>query len=169
MTAWTQASDSNYRNFNLQGDAGAASQSMLALMTVPLSRGGALDAQVRASKQLLAQRQQEREAQVRSAQQQAATAWQAYQSAKSMIASDEAQVKAAQIAAAGIRHEASLGLRTVTDVLIAQQQVLDAEVNLISAKRDTLVGAYQLLAAVGDLTARGLGLDVAYYDPEATL
>ncbi|MFO1129711.1 MAG: TolC family outer membrane protein [Rhodospirillales bacterium] len=152
--------------FSLQGDAGAASQSVLAVMTVPLFRGGAMDSQVRASKQQLAAREQDLEAQTRMARQQAISTWETYQSSNAMIASDEAQAKAAQIAAAGIRQEASLGLRTVTDVLIAQQQVLEAEVSLIGAKRDTLVGAFQLLAAVGDLTAQSLGLDVPYYDPK---
>lgn len=153
--------------FALQGDAGAANQSILAVMTVPLARGGALDSQVRASKQLQMQREQEREAQLRQAQQAAVQAWQSYQSAKSNVDSSKAQLKSAQLAADGIRREASLGLRTVTDVLIAQQQVLDADVSLITAQRDTLLGAYQLLAADGGLTAQGLGLDVPYYNPRA--
>lgn len=112
------------------------------------------------------QREQEREAQLRQAQQEAVQAWQSYQSAKSNVDSSKAQLKSAQIAADGIRREASLGLRTVTDVLIAQQQVLDADVSLITAQRDTLLGAYQLLAADGGLTAQGLGLDVPYYNPK---
>lgn len=152
--------------FSLQGDAGAANQSVLAVMSVPLFRGGALDSQVRASKQLQVQREHERDAQEREARQTAIQTWQTYQSAKAAVESSEAQVKAATIAADGIRREASLGLRTVTDVLIAQQQVLDADVDLITAHHDTLVGAYQLLAAVGGLTAQGLGLDVPYYDPQ---
>lgn len=152
--------------FSLQGDAGAANQSVLAVMSVPLFHGGALDAQVRASKQLREQRQQELDAQQRQAQQAAVQAWQTYQSAKANIESSEAQVKSARIAADGIRREASLGLRTVTDVLIAQQQLLDAQVNLVTARRDTLVGAYQLLAATGELTAQRLSLDAPYYDPE---
>lgn len=152
--------------FAIQGDAGASTQSVLAVMSVPLSRGGALDSQVRAAKQLQVQRQQERDAELRQAQQAAVQAWQSYQSAKSNVESSTAQLKSAQLAAEGIRREASLGLRTVTDMLIAQQQVLDAEVNLITARRDTLVSAYQLLASVGGLTAQGLGLDVPYYNPK---
>lgn len=152
--------------FALQGDAGASSQSILAVMSVPLSHGGSLDSQVRASKQLQVQRRQERDAQVRQARQAAIQAWQSYQSAKSNVDSSTAQLKSAQLAAEGIRREASLGLRTVTDMLIAQQQVLDAEVSLVTARRDTLVGAYQLLSAVGGLTAQGLGLDVPYYNPQ---
>jgi len=39
-------------------------------------------------------------------------------------------------------------------------------VALVRAQRDEVVAAYQLLSSVGRLTARDLGLPVAYYDVE---
>jgi hypothetical protein len=38
-------------------------------------------------------------------------------------------------------------------------------VQLVTAERDQVIAAYQLLAAVGQLTARKLALRVEYYDP----
>ena len=66
-----------------------------------------------------------------------------------------------------MREETSLGARTTLDVLNAQQDLLQARVDLISARSDEYVGAYQLLAATGQLTAEKLGLPVQIYDPAA--
>lgn len=77
------------------------------------------------------------------------------------------QVRAAQVAFDGVREETSLGARTTLDVLNAQQDLLQARVDLISARIDEYVGAYQLLAATGQLTAEKLGLPVQIYDPAA--
>ena len=44
--------------------------------------------------------------------------------------------------------------------------MLDAQVNLVRARRDEVVQSYRLLAAIGRLTAADLGLDVPIYDPE---
>jgi len=39
-------------------------------------------------------------------------------------------------------------------------------VSLITAQRDQIVAAYQLLVATGQMTAPALGLDVAVYDAD---
>ena len=59
-----------------------------------------------------------------------------------------------------------MGSRTVLDVLDAEQELLDSQVNLVIADRDDLVAQYDLLAAVGRLTAAGLDLNTERYDPE---
>jgi outer membrane protein len=65
-----------------------------------------------------------------------------------------------------VRQEAQVGSRTTLDVLNAEQEYLDAQVQLVSARRDMVVGHYALLAEVGRLTARQLRLPVEYYDEE---
>jgi len=50
-------------------------------------------------------------------------------------------------------------------VLDAEQELLDAQVELVRANRNERVAAYTLLAAVGRLTAADLGLPVDIYDP----
>jgi outer membrane protein len=76
-------------------------------------------------------------------------------------------VRAARVAFEGTREEAKLGARTTLDVLDAEQDLLDAEANLISANADVVIAAYSVLASMGDLTARDLGLAVQTYDPAA--
>ena len=77
----------------------------------------------------------------------------------------QAQVRAAEIALNGVREEAKVGQRTTLDVLNAQQLLLNARVQLVTAQRDRVVGSYALLAAVGRLSAATLGLQVVKYDP----
>jgi len=66
----------------------------------------------------------------------------------------------------GVQQEALVGSRTVLDVLDAEQELLDAQVNLVRAERDEIVAQYALLSAVGRLTAQALKLDTAFYDAQ---
>ena len=89
------------------------------------------------------------------------------QSAQSAITSNEAQVKANELAYEGVRREQEVGARTILDVLNAEQELLNSQVAVVTSRRNAEVAAYQLLAAVGLLTARDLGLKVKLYDPNA--
>jgi outer membrane protein len=51
-------------------------------------------------------------------------------------------------------------------VLNAEQELLNAQVSLISARHDVQVAYYGVLSGIGRLTARTLGLPVEYYDEE---
>ncbi len=75
------------------------------------------------------------------------------------------QVRAATVAFRGVREEATLGARTTLDVLDAEQELLDARANLISAEVDEMIAAYTVLATIGQLTADSLKLNVPLYDP----
>jgi len=75
------------------------------------------------------------------------------------------RVRAAQVAFDGIREEATLGARTTLDVLTAEQELLAAMTDRISARAEQSVASYQLLAAQGLLTAERLQLNVQIYDP----
>ena len=50
--------------------------------------------------------------------------------------------------------------------MTAEQQLLQAQVNLVGAQHDALVDSYTLLSSVGRLTARDMALAVTVYDPE---
>jgi outer membrane protein len=69
------------------------------------------------------------------------------------------------VALKGVRMEARVGVRTTLDVLIAQQTLVNARVNLVTAQRDRVVGSYNLLSAVGRLLPQTLGLPTSIYDP----
>ena len=150
---------------SLQGNVGASSQSIVGLLSVPLF-DGFLDPKVRAAKQLVGQRRLEADAQRRAARQAAISAWQKFVAAQATIASYTAQVAAARAAEEGVSREQTVGLRTVENMLSAQDRLLNAQVSLTGAQRDAFQTAIGLLAAVGRLTARDLDLDVPYYDPE---
>lgn len=77
------------------------------------------------------------------------------------------QIRAAQTAFQGTRDEATLGARTTLDVLNAEQDLLDARVAKVSADADAVIASYQVLSAMGLLTAEHLNLGVQTYDPAA--
>jgi outer membrane protein len=79
----------------------------------------------------------------------------------------EEQVRAARVAFRGVREEAKLGARTTLDVLDAEQELLNAEANLISTQTDVYIAAYAVLSSLGQLTVRDLNLGVQSYDPSA--
>lgn len=141
------------------------STSLIAQLTVPLYQGGADEAGVRQAKQLHSQAQLNVVDARRQARESVDAAWETYLSAHSAIESNEAQVKANELAYEGVRREQEVGARTVLDVLNAEQELLNSQVAVVTSQRDAEVAAYQLLAATGRLTARDLGLKVTFYDP----
>jgi outer membrane protein len=102
----------------------------------------------------------------RSATEQALAAWQGLAAAQSNIESFQIQVEAAQRVVVGLRREQGLGLLAQFDILNAELELLNARVSLIGATRDARVAGFQVLAAIGRLTARDLHVDVPYYDVE---
>jgi outer membrane protein len=153
----------NLPEFGIQGTVNPNSASVLGVMSMPLYNG-IVDPQVRASKDLVGQRRLELEAQRRQAEQTALVAWQDYRSAQGRIASYEAQQKAARVAVEGTTREYNLGLRLVSDLLNNQLEYFRSQVDLLAAQRDLRVAAFQVLAAMGRLTATDLGLHVNEYD-----
>ena len=138
--------------------------SIVAQITVPLYQAGSVTSRVRAAKQVASQRRiQILEAQ-RGAAENGSRAWENLKSAQARIRAFEVETRANQIALEGVKQEASAGLRTVLDVLDAEQELLDARVNLIRARRDVVVAGFELQSAVGWLTSRRLNLPVDTYD-----
>lgn len=80
-------------------------------------------------------------------------AWLRLQGAKAKITSANKAVAANELALGGVRREAEVGSRTTLDVLDAEQEFLDAQVALASARRDEGSATFNLLAAIGVLTA----------------
>ena len=76
----------------------------------------------------------------------------------------EEQIRASEVALTGVKEEAILGARTTLDVLNAEKDLLDARMQLISAKVDENLSMYRLLLQVGRLTADYLDLPVRQYD-----
>ncbi|HEY5336933.1 MAG TPA: TolC family outer membrane protein [Rhizomicrobium sp.] len=138
--------------------------SVFGMVTVPIYQGGAEEASIRQAKELHSQTQlliANADRQVRA---NAQSTWEAYVSAQASIQSDKVQVQADQTALEGVHKEQEVGARTILDVLNAQQELLNAQVAVISAERDAYVAAFTLLQATGQLTAHYLALNVKFYD-----
>jgi outer membrane protein len=67
--------------------------------------------------------------------------WGEIQAAKAQLQAAQEQVRAAEVALNGVRTEAWLGLRTTLDVLIDQQVSVNAQVGLVTAQREHVVGS----------------------------
>ena len=88
-----------------------------------------------------------------------ANAWSSYQSSKSMLDSIRSQVKAAEIANEGITLEyESGGSRTTLEVIQSRSILLNSRINLASSERNFLISQFNLLSAVGRLTANHLNM-----------
>ena len=97
------------------------------------------------------------------------SAWSSWQAATAVIQSAQTAVDAAALSLEGVRAENSIGNRTILDALNAEQELLNARVQLVTARRNAYVAGFTLLAAMGRAEARDLGLmeEALLYDPVA--
>jgi outer membrane protein len=96
----------------------------------------------------------------------ATAAWESLSAQTASLDSIRSQISANEISLEGTQREAEVGSRTVLDVLNAEQLLLNSRVTLVRSQHDQLVAAFQLLSAMGKLTAGDLGLGVKLYNPE---
>lgn len=91
-----------------------------------------------------------------------------WQAANGIIESSLSAVSAAELSLEGVRAENTVGNRTILDILNAEQELLSARVQLVTARRNAYVAGFSLLAAMGRAEARDLGLagEGVLYDPQ---
>lgn len=133
-------------------------------LTVPLYQGGGEYAAVRQQRQVRLQRQQELAETRRTVADRINLSYQSYVAAGQRIERFHEQIAAAELALDGVKREVQIGTRLIVDILNAQQELFGAQVNLERAIRDRVVGGYDLLGAIGELTPVRLGLDPAVHD-----
>ena len=133
---------------------------------IPLYQGGLPSARIRQAQALEGQALELRVASERAVVAATRSAFADYQAAMNAIKSNEVAVKASELALEGVRAENSVGTRTILDVLDAEQELLNSQVLLVTARRDAYVAGFQLLNAMGQAEADDLGLDGGpLYDP----
>ncbi len=145
------------------GRARGEDTSVMLVMDVPLYRAGNTVSKVRESKYIAGQARININSVKRDVIRETTQAWENYQSTKASLASLEEQVKASSLALEGVRYEEQAGTRTILDVLNAEQELLDARVSVVTAKKNLIDASYQLIASMGLMTPSGLGLDIARY------
>lgn len=137
-------------------------------LTVPIyEQGGVVHAQVRQAKHEHIRRLQEIEQARVVVKSFVIQTWSQFLGARAQLTSAQAQVDANQTALAGVREEERVGQRTLIEVLNAQQELLNSQVELVRTRRDVIVAAYALQAALGRLDALNLGVTSLVYDVEA--
>ena len=117
--------------------------------TLPLYQSGVLRNQLRQAKIKQAQVEADLEAVRRAIEDRVITAWGNYNMVSAQIDARQAQLDAASVARKGATLEHKAGARSVLDVLDANQDVRDARLLLIQAKKDAVINYYELLAAMG--------------------
>ena len=133
---------------------------------IPRYQGGAPAARIRQAQALEGQLLEQLIGTERAVVAATRSAYASYQAAQNAIQSNVVAVQANELALEGARAERSVGTRTVLDVLNAEQELLNAQVALVTAKRDAYVAGFQLLNAMGQAEAQDLGLEGgALYDP----
>ncbi|WP_176472946.1 TolC family outer membrane protein [Sphingomonas lenta] len=151
--------------FNIPNSARAADAGIG--VTLPIFQGGRPAAQVRQAQARESQAIENVTATERNVVAQARSAFAVYQGSLQVIESAEVAVAANRLALEGVRAENSVGTRTVLDILDAEQELLNSQVTLVTARRDAYVAGFSLLAATGNAEARDLGLGGGQlYDPE---
>lgn len=151
--------------------AGAAQSSTSATagvqMTIPLFQGGLPAARRRQAQALEGAAIEQAIAVERAVIANVRAAYAQWQAASDVILSSETAVSAAELSLEGVRAENTVGNRTILDILDAENELLDAQVQLATAKRNAYVAGFGLLSAMGKAEARDLGLDGgALYDPQ---
>lgn len=155
------------RDYNSSGESTRIDTAeALVTLTVPLYQSGSVYSRLRESKQQASELRLIVDRERRNATEKATRTWESLQAAQARVSSFRTQIQASKIAFEGVEREAAVGSRTVLDVLNAEQELLDARVSYIRAQRDEAVAMFELLAAVGRLTAHNLQLPVDLYDPE---
>ena len=142
------------------------STEVLGRLTIPLYQGGEVSARVRQAKHdqvgFLQQIEQARTEQA----QEVVAAWAQLEKSRAQLKSDTISVESNRVALQGVREEEKVGQRTILDVLDAEQEYVEAEVDLERTKRNLVVAGYAVLSAMGRLDAAWIGVAANVYDPQ---
>ncbi|MEP3047347.1 MAG: TolC family outer membrane protein [Roseibium sp.] len=134
-------------------------------VSIPIYQSGTVSSRVRQAKEELGQTRLQLDVARDQVRANVISAWGNFQAAEASIVAAQAAVAAQQLALEGVIEEQRVGQRTTLDVLDAQRELVTQQSNLVSAERNRIVGGYQLVAAIGQLDAESLGLNVARYNP----
>lgn len=133
--------------------AGFYSNQALAEVSVsfPLYQGDRINSQIAEARALACREALIYEELKRILKEAAVLAWNRLDTAKFQIVSYEAQVKASRVALDGVHQEESAGTRTIIDVLNAEQEVFNASLNLIRAKREKFAAELEIMHLLSSL------------------
>ena len=162
LQARARTADSDFSKDN----TGVRSATLAAQVTIPIYEAGFFYSQVREAKQRASQSRIEVIEVARDVRAAVAQSWNTYVGLAQVIKNTRTQVRAAQLALTGVQQEYQAGTRTTLDVLDAQRELVLSQVLQVNAETSRVIAGYQMMAAIGRLTARDLRLKVPLYDPD---
>jgi outer membrane protein len=137
-----------------------------AQLSIPIFQGGLPAAQRRQAQATASATLEQEIATERDVIAQVRSAFTSYLASNDLIRSSQVAVDASALSLEGVRAENSVGNRTILDILNAEQELLNAQVTLVTSRRNAYVAGFTLLAAMGRAEARDLNLDGGtLYDP----
>lgn len=132
-------------------------------MNVPIYEGGVYYSQVRQAKEKFGEAELLFDQQINQIHQQVETTWAQWQNAEKYLQAAREQVRNAEAALAGLREELKFGQRTTWDILNYQAILFRARVDFVTGQRDRILWSYNMLNAIGSLSAATLNLNVPQY------
>ena len=157
------------RQFNVPLSVIDFTQNIGATLTIPLYSRGQLGSQIRSAKARSDQLREDALGTERQVIDQVRSAYENLLAARATIDAATVAVEANELALEGTRAELTVGTRNILDVLNAEQELLNAQVQLVRAERNSYVAGFALLAALGRAEADDLAVPVQLYDPERYL
>jgi outer membrane protein len=128
-------------------------------VSVPLYDRGVARASISRAEAGVRRQQAQLETVQRTLEQHVRSEWAAFEASHTELSAAREQRVAAGTALEGMQAELDSGLRTVVDLLDAQQDVLDADLAVLDARYREAASAIRLLAATGTLQLRTLGAE----------
>lgn len=153
----------------IYGNTDYNNDSLLLNVNIPLYQSGAEYSRVRQARQNRASADMDAVETRNMLQERVKQAWEDVHNNRATMQAYSVAVDSAQQALEGVRIEQLHGMRTVLDVLDAEQELYAARIGLARARHGEVVTAYALLSQIGVLTPQQLGLQVPVYDPQENL
>jgi outer membrane protein len=142
------------------------SSSLVVRLQMPLYESGSIYSQTRQAEDTLGERRSLTDDARLQALQALMQSWLTVGQTRQSVAYYADSIRANTAAAKDVQQEAEAGLRTVLDVLNADQELFSGRVNLANSQHDLLLNEYSVAEDLGRVTAADLKLPVKLYDPD---
>ncbi len=136
-----------------------------ATLNIPLYEGGLYYSKVRQAKEIANQKRLDTEALRLDIKKSVTETWQNLNAIKARIKAYDSQIKAYEVALLSMEKEWEIGTKTIIDVMDAEQDLLDAKLNMVTAKRDEVVESFSLISLTGGLLLSNFDVAINLYNP----
>ncbi len=133
-------------------------------LNIPIYKGGKNYSNIRKKKNIAIENSKKLDAEIRETIKNVEVIWLSLNNTQYQIRAFEASIYANNIALKGVKEEEKVGTRTTLDVLDAEQELLEENMEYVKAKKNLFYLSFQLLERIGMLTPEYLNLKVKSYD-----